>query len=326
MGYIRRVALAYSTNTTSAQIKELFAILANATAKCSWADEGDSTRAPTKPLLEALRFRIKSLESELTALRSGQQSATPLSAGSYPPNSFQTLSTGGKAPVPFDFRPTSLETAPQSEQSPWLAYQAKHAYPVEASIINQNSGTTYEFIFNIDVSISILNQPENIRKSLSCDWSRHLPLLHGAQLTRLEHDVLLDRCFGYSSNGLMSVVPELFLHDMLHALSRVDEPTETDHYSPLLHCSLLAFAAALSDDYSINQFSTRETFAGRAKQILYEQLDKPSITLIQALNMLSGYYYGLGRREQGYMYLGRLSPHHFVFISQTAGSDSPKLF
>ncbi|KAG9121056.1 hypothetical protein FRC07_003153, partial [Ceratobasidium sp. 392] len=129
-------------------------------------------------------------------------------------------------------------------------------------------------------------------------------MLDGVQFTRLEHDTLLDRCFKYSTSWLMSVVPHLFLRDMLLALAHPHESTETDHYSPVLHCSLLAFAAAFSDYPAMRQREIRDRLAERAKQLLHDELRRPSLTLIQALAILSEYHSGLGEKERAYMYLG----------------------
>jgi hypothetical protein len=104
----------------------------------------------------------------------------------------------------------------------------------------------------------------------------------------------------------MSIIPQLFLHDMLRALAHEHTNLEMEHYSPLLHCSLLAFATALSEEPLIKHQSTRDKFAERAKQLLQDELGRPSLNFVQALAMLSEYHSGLGEKEQGYMYMGAL--------------------
>ncbi|KAG8738870.1 hypothetical protein FRC10_006419 [Ceratobasidium sp. 414] len=137
-----------------------------------------------------------------------------------------------------------------------------------------------------------------------CEWSRHLPSFDDIQFTRLEHDTLLDRYFKYAGCWLMSIVPQFFLHDMLRALTHAKSPLEVDHYSPMLHCSLLALATALSDNPLIKLPTTRERFATKAKQLLHDDVGRPCLVLVQALAVLSEYHCGLGEREKGYMYLG----------------------
>ncbi|QRV75256.1 Fungal specific transcription factor domain [Ceratobasidium sp. AG-Ba] len=188
----------------------------------------------------------------------------------------------------------------QTQRSPWLVYLNKHF----DTAANRHANVSYQFIFNIDSSIPPNEQSEGSYRSLVCDWSRHLPSLDGIQFTRLEHDTLLDRCFKYSSCWLMSVVPQFFLLDMLRALAYAHEPPEINHYSPLLHCSLLAFATAFSDDPLIKQPATRNRFAEKAKYLLHDELRQPNLCLAQSLIFLSEYHCGLGESERGYMYLG----------------------
>jgi hypothetical protein len=83
-------------------------------------------------------------------------------------------------------------------------------------------------------------------------------------------------------------------------------PSQSAHYSVLLHCSLLAFATAFSDDPFIKWRATRQKFAQRAKQLLEVELHRPSLTLAQSLLMLSEYHSGAGESEKGYMYMGEL--------------------
>ncbi|QRW07452.1 Fungal specific transcription factor domain [Ceratobasidium sp. AG-Ba] len=257
-------------------------------------NDKEAIRPPTKQLVQTLRVQIQALEAKLSDLRNLLQTGRQL------PSSLGPFSPANDLPLDRGLSVPRLHTQPVL--SSWLFYQAQHPLPV-APHASQPADTTYQFIFNINPHIPALEQPENVRLSLLCDWSRHLPLLDGIQFTRIEHDTLMNRCFTYSSSWLMNVVPPLFLHDMLRVLSVTDD-LEADHYSPLLHCSLMAFAAALSDDPSINQPSTRERFATKAKQLLYEGVNRPSLSMMQSLSLLSEYHYGMGDAERGYIYLG----------------------
>jgi hypothetical protein len=90
-------------------------------------------------------------------------------------------------------------------------------------------------------------------------------------------------------------------------------PTTVLYYSPLLHCSLLAFATALSDNPLIRQHTTRRKFAERAKQLLEHETGHPCLSLVQALAILSEYHCGIGEREAGYMYMGETTILVLVF-------------
>lgn len=107
---------------------------------------------------------------------------------------------------------------------------------------------------------------------------------------------------------LMSLIPQLFLRDMLHSLganSSHTHPISTKYYSPLLHCSILALATANADNPLIKQRTTRAKIASYAKNLLDRELSRPSLSLVQALVIISEYHCGLGEREHGYMYMGK---------------------
>ena len=146
------------------------------------------------------------------------------------------------------------------------------------------------------------------QKSLLCDWDRHIPPLGDVQLSRLEHDLALDRCFKYSRNWLMCLIPQFFLRDMLRSLahdSSSTRPPPTSYYSPLLHCSILALSTSGSDNPLLKKRTTRAKLASHAKDLLNQELSRPSLSLVQALVLLSEYHCGLAEREQGYMYMGK---------------------
>ncbi|KAG9112455.1 hypothetical protein FRC07_007893 [Ceratobasidium sp. 392] len=166
----------------------------------------------------------------------------------------------------------------------------------------------YRYIFQIDSTRPIFEQSHDAQLSLVCDWSRHLPLLPGTTFSRQEHDTLLLRCFKYGTSWLLGLVPELFLHDMLYSLilaKSEDLPQpRLQHYSLLLHCSIMAFATAFSDDPAIRAPATRARFASWAKQWLDEEFEQPTMSLVRALTLLAEYHCGIGERDAGYMYMG----------------------
>ncbi|KAG9094336.1 hypothetical protein FS749_012675 [Ceratobasidium sp. UAMH 11750] len=263
--------------------------------KCSWGDENDDHRPPTKQYVEILRVKIRAMEAEIARIKAANSEQ---SRQTNPPGS--GISTGAN-----QLRPAVQAIGPTreyEEQSPWPAHHTKCL--LGSTDAGGPLGVTYQYIFNIHPSVPFHEQPEAIRQSYLCDWNHHLPQLNDIQLTCLEHDTLLDRYFKYLNCWLIPVIPQFFLHDMLCVLAHSHSGSETDYYSPLLHCSILALATALSDDPSIKHRETREIYAMRAKQLLHGNLHRPCLALIQGLVILSEYHNGLGEMEQGYMYLG----------------------
>lgn len=165
----------------------------------------------------------------------------------------------------------------------------------------------YRYIFRINSSTPTTEHPKDAQLSLTCEWNRHLPHLGDVQLSRFEHDALLQRCFNYGTSWLLGLIPELFLHDMLYSLTSESESQShprMQHYSPLLHCSLMAFATAFSDNPAIRAPVTRAMFAAHAKQWLDEEFKRPVMALVRALALLAEYHCGIGERDAGYMYMG----------------------
>ncbi|KAG9093145.1 hypothetical protein FS749_014979 [Ceratobasidium sp. UAMH 11750] len=254
--------------------------------------------------VESLRVKIQVLEEELARLHALNQEQARRAVGSDAPAPADGVLPGDET-LPGQSRPAIPSIAPLSgdyaQQFSRLTPQNKHS-AITAGVTGRPLGTIYQFIFNINPSVPPNEQPEAVQQSLVCDWHRYLPPLDDIQFTRLEHDTLLDRCFKYSSCWLMMVIPQFFLWDMLRALTYSQEPAEVEYYSPLLHCSLLAFATALSDDPLVKQRGQK--FAERAKQLLDDSLRRPCLSLVQSLAILSEYHCGLGGKEQGYIYLG----------------------
>lgn len=167
---------------------------------------------------------------------------------------------------------------------------------------------SYRYIFQINTLVPSADLSEEAQLSLACHWNRNLPHLGDVSLSRLEHDTILHRSFKYGTSWLLSVVPDLFLCDLLYfnsfessgALSRRPTP----YYSPLLHCCVLAFATAYSDSSEIRSSAFRDKFAVHAKRLLDDELAYPAPSLVQALALLAEYHCGIGERDAGYMYMG----------------------
>lgn len=175
----------------------------------------------------------------------------------------------------------------------------------------------YQYIFHINTSIPYEDLSQEAQLSLAYDWSRNLPHLADLPLSRLEHDTLLYRSFKYGTSWLLALIPDLFLRDLLcfnsfgpsSALARPPTP----HYSPLLHCCLLAFATAYSDNNEIRSHIVRDRIAAYAKQLLDEEFGHPAPSLVQALALLAEYHCGIGERDAGYMYMG--ASHRRILVS-----------
>ncbi|CAE7221642.1 unnamed protein product [Rhizoctonia solani] len=168
------------------------------------------------------------------------------------------------------------------------------------------STVMYRYIFDIDDNIPASEQPKDVHLSVSCQWNRYLPQI--PQLTRLEHDTILSHCFKYGVTWLHCMLPETFLHDMLYFLtseaSTAGDQLRLQHYTPMLHCALLAYGSAFSENPEIRSPSVRAEFARYAKQWLDFEFKRPVMGLVRALALLAEYHCGIGERSTGFMYMG----------------------
>ncbi|KAG8791130.1 hypothetical protein FRC12_010115 [Ceratobasidium sp. 428] len=289
--------------------------------ECDWSADFDARRPGTKSLVDSLRARIQQLEAEVEQLR-GRTSPVlainplALSTTELPPDSPAHQSRLGSATESVrissflislaDIRlcPTTL---PQQIELPNVS-EIKAPQQPESLF---TALVMYQYIFQIDSSGPAHEQSKDIQLSLVCDWDRYLPQLSGITFSRQEHDTLLLRSFKYGTSWLMGLVPELFLHDMLYSLTSLGSESfprpRLQHYSPMLHCAIMAFACAFSDDPAIRAPETRGYFASRAKQWLDEELRHPAMSLVRSMTLLAEYSCGVGQMNTGYMYMGDLS-------------------
>lgn len=197
-------------------------------------------------------------------------------------------------------------------------------FPVEESSAEPPSirahPVKYQYVFHRDPSVPLPLLPRESQLSAQCQWDRHLPKPDG--FDQMEHDILLDRCFNFHTPWLRVVEPEYFLQDMLvqltpiSGLSATDANPRTQCYSGFLHCALMSFAAAFSDNPKIRAKSTRKLFADCAKQYLESECERPSLTVVQALTFLSDYHSSFGERGLAYLFFG---------LSSTSSYPSPHL-
>jgi hypothetical protein len=187
-----------------------------------------------------------------------------------------------------------------------------NSMPEKQPVVHIATTAMYRYIFDIDTSIPVSDQPKDIHLSLVCQWNRHLPQI--PYFTRLEHDTILSRCFKYGVAWLHCMLADTFLCDMLYALtsdsssSMIDDRLRLQHYTPMLHCALIAYASAFSDDPEIRSPFFRGRFAQHAKQWLDYEFERPAAALVRALALLSEYHCGIGEQSAGFMYMGLLAP------------------
>ncbi|QRW20701.1 Fungal specific transcription factor domain [Rhizoctonia solani] len=251
--------------------------------QCSWSMENDARRPATKQLVESLHTKIQMLEAELAQLKGRPE-------------------VGGgdrDASVPLEHT-----TMFPSDQGAVVTAERK----TETSGVYIEVTAMYRYIFDIDAGIPVYDQQRDVYLSLVCEWNRHLPQL--PYFTRLEHDTILSRCFKYGVAWLHCMITEMFLHNMLYALapessnSTVDDQLRLQHYTPMLHCALIAYAAAFSDNAEIRSPSFRGRFAQHAKQWLDYEFERPVAALPRALALLAEYHCAVGEQSAGFMYMG----------------------
>lgn len=135
-------------------------------------------------------------------------------------------------------------------------------------------------------------------------WARYLPERYS--LSRLDHDIVLDRFFRYFSCWCLRVIPQYFLRDLAIAtsLSTVHSLPKTPHYSPMFHNAILSVALAYSDDARLRSRSIREQFAKKAKDYIEVECHHPTLSTVQALAALGSYHSGFAEQGLGFMYFG----------------------
>ncbi|QRW07163.1 Fungal specific transcription factor domain [Ceratobasidium sp. AG-Ba] len=271
--------------------------------QCEWSTEADARRPVTKQLVESLHTRIRELEAELLQL-GGKPSTLPSSTHIEPFARGLTHQTAGQQSLSQDPVLAQVSKIPLD-----FVKDISDIKRLAPPVFQLTTTAMYRYIFQIDTTTPTIEHPRDVQLSLVCDWSRYLPELPDTPLSRLEHDTLLLRCFKYGTSWLLSLVPELFLHDMLYFLTTgADSPVASSahpqHYSPLLHCSIMAYSSAFSDDPDICALATRARFAERAKQWLDQEFNQPVMCLVSALALLAEYHCAIGEQESGYMYMG----------------------
>jgi len=119
----------------------------------------------------------------------------------------------------------------------------------------------------------------------------------------------LDLLFKFFTSWCLRIVPALFLRDMYRALSvpPSQTPPKTPHYSPMLHNALVALALAFLDDPKFTDLKSRQYFANTAKSFIEAECQKPNLSVVHALSVLSSFHSSQGDQTLGYLYFGLTS-------------------
>ncbi|KAG8842191.1 hypothetical protein FRC20_004583, partial [Serendipita sp. 405] len=150
------------------------------------------------------------------------------------------------------------------------------------------------------------------------DWRQMLP--QDVEISRVEHDTVLDIFFKVFSSWCYRTIPDLFLRDMrryleiMHSASHEHSETvdgtpigprpKTVHYTPMLHNAILSIALAYSDDPILSRRSTRAKFVEQAKSTLEVECSRPSLSCVQALAYIASFYSGEGEQTLGFLFFG----------------------
>ncbi|KAJ7594961.1 hypothetical protein C8J56DRAFT_453389 [Mycena floridula] len=282
-------------------------------SECSWT--GDNVRGPrTEAHFEALRKRVENLEHHQELLLAVIKRCCDEHGGDY--NQYLQLTSPLSAEHQ-DAHDEPLDEDGEPDPVQELAVSAENLKLEDRELIFYGNAAIFRFapqVLQTSRFPEIIENP-NARYVLlvdgvneafynpDLDWSRYLPAV---QLTRREHDKILDLLFKFFTSWCLRVVPDLFLRDMYRSLSTPEskEPPRTPHYSPMLHNALVALAMAFSDDPRLNDIKAREQFAATAKGYLEEDLKKPNIAVVQALSLLGSFHSSKGDNNLGWLFFG----------------------
>ncbi|EJD44754.1 hypothetical protein AURDEDRAFT_125068 [Auricularia subglabra TFB-10046 SS5] len=152
------------------------------------------------------------------------------------------------------------------------------------------------------------------------DWSRYLPSDVRGALDFTQHDAALGAYFSHVACWQTPVVRLLFFADMYRALWPSSD-AHTLHYSPGLHCAILAFSGALvSTGWLLSRPEIRASLVRAAREFIDADCQQNIHTLpnILALTVLAQYYLGAERgARMAYWLIGQAG-----LLAITAGLDA----
>ncbi|KDN47830.1 hypothetical protein RSAG8_03250, partial [Rhizoctonia solani AG-8 WAC10335] len=185
--------------------------------ECTWSQEEDARRPATKQLVESLRVRIRELESELSQIRAAsvndetaRTSMVPSSGSSDTPA--ETVTTRSQPEFSGQSHLTMQEgnITASGPTSMWSTFPSDDLSPQARPSLDYH----YQFIFQRDPKIPDHLQPRATQLSDQCEWDRNLCLTQldsAIGFDRMEHDILLDRCFNFHTVWLRVVEPQSLL-------------------------------------------------------------------------------------------------------------------
>ncbi|KAF9509059.1 hypothetical protein BS47DRAFT_181170 [Hydnum rufescens UP504] len=197
----------------------------------------------------------------------------------------------------------SSVTAYYSEPAPLSSPQEKYALIKAASppnVVPYDRNIRYKLCRSI-------NDVAALDPQSAPTWLSFLPGDTASILSRLEHDVVLDRYFRYYCSWSYPVIPDLFLRDFALATSPNNSskaPPLLRHYSVLFHNAILSVALAYSDNVHLRSREIRDRFANHAKSFFEAECRAPMLSTVQGLAILSSYHSGLSEQALGFMYFG----------------------
>ncbi|KAK0457686.1 fungal-specific transcription factor domain-containing protein [Desarmillaria tabescens] len=285
--------------------------------ECHYTTEQDGRKPVTKPYVDALKQRIKVLETllrergidELASLTESQ----PLSLGL----AHEDRAAGGSS--------GDLNAEPEDEDSDSFSV---NDFGINRLKIDDDTGELRQYgptsafmhLPEPSVSSSSASMPLNATPlgasspystsspeysgGTDFDWSRNLPVVDGFH--RDIHDELIDMFFAYFNSWCYWVEPTLFKRDVAICLSFSAAPplARTSQYSGLLHNAILSLAANYSDRTCLGSCDKGAVFASEAKRAIDSEAESPMLSTVVGLMLLGSYHSGTARHGLGYMYAG----------------------
>lgn len=140
----------------------------------------------------------------------------------------------------------------------------------------------------------------------SINWDKYLPKNDEGKclITRDEHDQAIDPFFRFFTSWGLRIIPHFFLRDLAIAVDAPDPKPQINHYSPFLHNVLVGISLAFSDNVALRERRLRDRFISEGKSKIDEECQRPTLSTVQALALLSSYYSGMGEQTLGFMYFG----------------------
>lgn len=280
---------------------------------CQYTTEQDGRKPVTKPYVDALKQRIRVLE---TLLRErGIDEHISLTESQTLIHEDRTAEGSSK----------DLDVEPEDEDSDAFSVndfginrlkidddtgELRQYGPTSAFMhLPEPSGSSSSASNTLSATSLGTSSPYSISSpeystSADFDWSRNLPVIDG--FNRDVHDELVHMFFAYFNSWCYWVEPTLFKRDMSACLSfsAISSLARTSQYSGLLHNAILSLAANYSDHSCLGPNDRGAVFASEAKRAIDSEAESPMLSTVVGLMLLGSYHSGTARHGLGYMYAG----------------------